>query len=70
AISDFGVFVDLGGVDGLVHITDLSWGRVTHPSEIVSLDETVKVVVLDYDAEKRRISLGMKQLTSHPWDAI
>ena len=70
AISDFGVFVDLGGVDGLVHITDLSWGRVTHPSEIVTLDQIVKVVVLDFDAEKRRISLGMKQLTSHPWDTI
>jgi small subunit ribosomal protein S1 len=70
AISDFGVFVDLGGVDGLVHITDLSWGRVTHPSEIVSLDQVVKVVVLDFDGEKRRISLGMKQLTSHPWDTI
>jgi small subunit ribosomal protein S1 len=70
AISDFGVFVDLGGVDGLVHITDLSWGRVTHPSEIVALDQTVKVVVLDFDAEKRRISLGMKQLTPHPWDTI
>ena len=70
AISDFGVFVDLGGVDGLVHITDLSWGRVTHPSEIVDLDEQVKVVVLDFDEEKRRISLGMKQLTPHPWDNI
>jgi small subunit ribosomal protein S1 len=70
AISDFGVFVDLGGVDGLVHITDLSWGRVTHPSEIVTLDETVKVVVLDFDEEKKRISLGMKQLTPHPWDTI
>lgn len=70
AISDFGVFVDLGGVDGLVHITDLSWGRVTHPSEIVSLDETVKVVVLDFDEDKKRISLGMKQLTPHPWDTI
>ncbi len=70
AISDFGVFVDLGGIDGLVHITDLSWGRVTHPSEIVTLDETVKVVVLDFDNDKRRISLGMKQLTSHPWDTI
>lgn len=70
AISDFGVFVDLGGVDGLVHITDLSWGRVTHPSEIVTLDQVVKVVVLDFDAEKRRISLGMKQLTAHPWDTI
>jgi small subunit ribosomal protein S1 len=70
AISDFGVFVDLGGVDGLVHITDLSWGRVTHPSEIVKLDETVKVVVLDFDENKKRISLGMKQLTPHPWDTI
>lgn len=70
AISDFGVFVDLGGVDGLVHITDLSWGRVTHPSEVVSLDETVKVVVLEFDEEKKRISLGMKQLTPHPWDTI
>jgi small subunit ribosomal protein S1 len=70
AISDFGVFVDLGGVDGLVHITDLSWGRVTHPSEIVKLDQIVKVVVLDFDAEKKRISLGMKQLTPHPWDTI
>ncbi len=70
AISDFGIFVDLGGVDGLVHITDLSWGRVTHPSEIVKLDEVVKVVVLDYDTDKKRISLGMKQLTQHPWDTI
>ena len=70
AISDFGVFVDLGGVDGLVHITDLSWGRVTHPSEIVKLDEEVKVVVLDFDTDKKRISLGMKQLTPHPWDTI
>lgn len=70
AISDFGVFVDLGGVDGLVHITDLSWGRVTHPSEIVQLDQTVKVVVLDFDEDKKRISLGMKQLTPHPWDTI
>jgi small subunit ribosomal protein S1 len=70
AISDFGVFVDLGGVDGLVHITDLSWGRVSHPSEIVQLDQVVKVVVLDFDEAKRRISLGMKQLTPHPWDTI
>lgn len=70
AISDFGVFVDLGGVDGLVHITDLSWGRVSHPSEIVKLDQVVKVVVLDFDPDKKRISLGMKQLTSHPWDTI
>ena len=70
AVSDFGVFVDIGGVDGLVHITDLSWGRVVHPSEVVELDTTVRVVVLDYDNEKKRISLGMKQLTPHPWDSI
>jgi small subunit ribosomal protein S1 len=70
AIADFGVFVDLGGVDGLVHITDLSWGRVSHPSEIIELDEKVKVVVLDFDQDKRRISLGMKQLTPHPWNTI
>lgn len=70
AIADFGAFIDLGGVDGLVHITDLSWGRVSHPSEIVKLDQKVKVVVLDFDEEKRRISLGMKQLTPHPWDTI
>ena len=70
AITDFGVFVDLGGVDGLVHITDLSWGRVNHPSEIVKLDQTVNVVVLDFDMEKKRISLGMKQLQPHPWENI
>lgn len=70
AITDFGVFVDLGGVDGLVHITDLSWGRVNHPSEVVKLDQTVNVVVLDFDAEKKRISLGMKQLQPHPWENI
>ncbi len=70
AITDFGVFVDLGGVDGLVHITDLSWGRVGHPSEIVKLDQTVNVVVLDFDQEKKRISLGMKQLMPHPWENI
>ena len=70
AITDFGVFVDLGGVDGLVHITDLSWGRVNHPSEIVKLDQTVNVVVLDFDTEKKRISLGMKQLQPHPWENI
>ena len=70
AISDFGVFIDLGGVDGLVHITDLSWGRINHPSEIVKLDETVNVVVLDFDQEKKRISLGMKQLQPHPWEKI
>ncbi len=70
AITDFGVFVDLGGVDGLVHITDLSWGRINHPSEIVRLDEKIKVVVTDYDLEKRRISLSLKQLMPHPWDKI
>jgi small subunit ribosomal protein S1 len=70
AITDFGVFVDLGGVDGLVHITDLSWGRVNHPSEVVKLDETIKVVVLDFDEDRKRISLGLKQLTSHPWENI
>lgn len=70
AIADFGVFVDLGGVDGLVHITDISWGRVSHPTEVVKLDEKIKVVVLDFDEEKRRISLGMKQLMPHPWDTI
>lgn len=70
AITDFGVFVDLGGVDGLIHITDLSWGRINHPSEIVKLDETINVVVLDFDDEKKRISLGYKQLQSHPWEKI
>lgn len=70
AITDFGVFVDLGGVDGLVHITDLSWGRVNHPSEVVKLDETIQIVVLDFDEERRRISLGLKQLTAHPWESI
>jgi small subunit ribosomal protein S1 len=70
AIADFGVFVDLGGVDGLVHITDLSWGRVGHPSESVKLDQTINVVVLDYDETKKRISLGMKQLQPHPWENI
>lgn len=70
AITDFGVFIDLGGVDGLVHITDLSWGRVNHPSEIVKLDQVINVVVLDFDPEKKRISLGMKQLQPHPWENI
>jgi small subunit ribosomal protein S1 len=70
AITDFGVFVDLGGVDGLVHITDLSWGRINHPSEIVKLDQTINVVVLDFDQEKKRISLGFKQLQPHPWENI
>ncbi len=69
-IVDFGVFIDLGGVDGLLHITDLSWGRVSHPSELVELDETIKVVVLDYDKERQRISLGLKQLQPHPWENI
>ena len=69
-ITDFGVFIDLGGVDGLLHITDLSWGRVSHPSELVTLDEKLNVVVLDYDKERQRISLGLKQLQKHPWDEI
>ena len=69
-ITDFGVFIDLGGVDGLLHITDLSWGRVSHPSELVSLDEELDIVVLDYDKERQRISLGLKQLQPHPWDEI
>jgi len=69
-ITDFGVFIDLGGVDGLLHITDLSWGRVSHPSELVDLDEKLTVVVLDYDKERQRISLGLKQLQPHPWENI
>jgi small subunit ribosomal protein S1 len=69
-ITDFGVFIDLGGVDGLLHITDLSWGRVSHPSELVGLDQKLNVVVLDYDRDRQRISLGLKQLQSHPWDNI
>ncbi|WP_028566773.1 30S ribosomal protein S1 [Salisaeta longa] len=69
-IVDFGVFIDLGGVDGLLHITDLSWGRVSHPSEVVDLDEEIQVVVLDYEEERQRISLGLKQLQPHPWDNI
>lgn len=70
AITDFGVFVDLGGVDGLIHITDLSWGRINHPSEVVKLDEVINCVVLDFDPEKKRISLGIKQLQEHPWKNI
>ncbi len=70
AITDFGVFVDLGGVDGLIHITDLSWGRINHPSEVVKLDEKIKVVVTDFDTEKKRISLSLKQLLPHPWENI
>jgi len=69
-ITDFGVFIDLGGVDGLLHINDLSWGRVSHPSEIVALDETIKVMVLDFNEEKDRISLGLKQLQPHPWENV
>ncbi|MBI4810460.1 MAG: 30S ribosomal protein S1 [Ignavibacteriales bacterium] len=70
AITDFGVFVDLGGVDGLVHITDLSWGRINHPSEVVKLDQSITVVVIDFDETKKRISLGLKQLQPHPWENI
>ena len=69
-ITSYGVFVDLGGVDGLIHITDLSWGRVNHPEEIVALDQKINVVILDFDDDKKRIALGLKQLTSHPWDAL
>ncbi|MDR1380774.1 MAG: 30S ribosomal protein S1 [Tannerella sp.] len=69
-ITSYGVFVDLGGVDGLIHITDLSWGRVSRPEEIVQLDQKVNVVILDFDDEKKRIALGLKQLTPHPWDAL
>jgi len=70
AVTDFGVFVDLGGVDGLIHITDLSWGRINHPSEIVKLDETIKIVVTDFDEAKKRISLSLKKLLPHPWEKI
>lgn len=69
-ITDFGVFIDLGGVDGLLHITDISWGRIEHPKEILSLDEKINVVVLDFDDEKKRIALGLKQLTPHPWESL
>ncbi len=69
-ITSYGVFVDLGGVDGLVHITDLSWGRINHPEEIVQLDEKINVVILDFDENKKRIALGLKQLTPHPWDSL
>ncbi len=69
-ITSYGVFIDLGGVDGLVHITDLSWGRINHPSEIVELDQKLKVVILDFDENKKRIALGLKQLTPHPWDSL
>ena len=69
-INSYGVFVDLGGVDGLIHITDLSWGRINHPEEVVKLDEKINVVILDFDDTKKRIALGLKQLTPHPWDAL
>lgn len=69
-MTNFGVFIDLGGVDGLLHITDISWGRINHPEEVLNLDDKVQIVVLDFDDDKKRISLGMKQLTSHPWDAL
>ncbi len=69
-ITSYGVFIDLGGVDGLIHITDLSWGRINHPEEIVELDQKIKVVILDFDDNKKRIALGLKQLTPHPWDAL
>ncbi|MHB1688106.1 MAG: 30S ribosomal protein S1 [Ignavibacteriaceae bacterium] len=70
AITDFGVFIDLGGVDGLIHITDLSWGRINHPNEVVKLDQTIKIVVTDFDEEKKRISLSLKKLLPHPWENI
>ena len=69
-ITNYGVFVDLGGVDGLIHITDLSWGRINHPEEVVTLDEKIKVVVLDFNEQQKRIALGLKQLTPHPWDNL
>ncbi len=69
-ITDFGVFIDLGGVDGLLHITDISWGRIEHPREVLSLDQKINVVVLDFDDEKKRIALGLKQLTPHPWESL
>ena len=69
-ITSYGVFVDLGGVDGLIHITDLSWGRINDPHEVVELDQKINVVILDFDEEKKRIALGLKQLAPHPWDAL
>ena len=69
-ITSYGVFIDLGGVDGLIHITDLSWGRINHPEEIVALDQKINVVILDFDDTKKRIALGLKQLSAHPWDAL
>jgi small subunit ribosomal protein S1 len=69
-MTNFGVFIDLGGVDGLLHITDISWGRINHPQEVLKLDQKIQVVVLDFDENKKRISLGMKQLQAHPWEAL
>ena len=69
-ITSYGVFIDLGGVDGLIHITDLSWGRVNHPEEVVALDQKLQVVIIDFDENKKRIALGLKQLTAHPWEAL
>ena len=69
-ITDFGAFVDLGGIDGLLHITDMSWGRVAHPSEVVKIGDKIRVKVLEFDPEKERISLGLKQLTPYPWERV
>jgi small subunit ribosomal protein S1 len=69
-MTNFGVFIDLGGVDGLLHIKDMSWGRINHPQEVLKLDQKIQVVVLDFDENKKRISLGMKQLQAHPWEAL
>lgn len=69
-ITSYGVFIDLGGVDGLIHITDLSWGRINHPEEVVELDQKINVVILDFDDDKRRIALGLKQLSQHPWESL
>ena len=69
-ITTYGVFIDLGGVDGLIHITDLSWNRINHPSEILELDQKINVVILDFDDDKSRIQLGVKQLSPHPWEAL
>ena len=69
-VTSYGVFIDLGGVDGLIHITDLSWSRINHPNEIVELDQKLKVVILDFDDSKNRIQLGLKQLGSHPWESL
>jgi small subunit ribosomal protein S1 len=69
-ITDFGAFIDLGGVDGLLYITDISWGRINHPNEVLKMDQKLQVVVIDYDDNKKRISLGLKQLQPHPWDSL